>query len=320
MREVLNALLPWEFSPTALIGALAALIAYLRGWRRVGRRAGVLRPAAFLAGVLLPYAFLDTHLEFYALHLFWLQRIDHLVLHHLAPFLIALAAPLPLLEQGTPLWVRERLLRPILTGRALLALYRFLQQPVLASVMFVGLIYLWLIPSVMLDTMLSRTDYGIMNASMLIDGILFWWLMVGPEDPQREVRVSFGARMIILVAITIPQSLLGAFITFHRSILYPSFDICGRIGSIRPLVDQELGGLNTWVLPGMMSVAGLAVVTSRAMRESPRLNARPGAPAPRSRPAASPHAAGSPGWNPEIDDPAADGTALHRALPRMSPR
>ncbi len=279
MRDILNALLPWEFSPTTLLAALAVLGAYLRGWRRAGRRAGIFRPAAFLCGVLLPYAFLETRLEFYALHLFWLQRLEHLVLHHLAPFLIALAAPGPLLAQGTPHWIRERLLRPLAASRPLRALYRTVQQPVIASVLFVGLIYLWLIPSVQLDTMLSRTLYDIMNASMLIDGILFWWLMVGPEDAQREARLSYGVRMAILVAITIPQTAIGAFILFHHTVLYPSFSICGRAGSIGALPDQQLGGLNTWVPPGMMSALGLAVVAARAMRAGRSFSPRPAPPA-----------------------------------------
>ncbi len=262
-------LLPWEFSPTVLGLAAAVLFAYVRGLRRPGAAAGRARAAAFFAGVLLPYAFLDTRLEFYALHLFWLQRIEHLVLHHLAPFLIVLSAPGPVLARGTPGWLMTRVLRPLAANRWLRAAYRLVQQPVLASIMFVGLIYLWLIPSVMLVTMLNRTDYQLMNASMLIDGILFWWLMVGPEDPRREVRLSYGARMVILVAITVPQSLLGAFITFHHTVLYPSFAICGRIGSIPALVDQQLGGLNTWLPPGMMSAAGLAVVAARAMADVP---------------------------------------------------
>ena len=275
MRDILNALLPWEFSPTTLLAALAVLGAYLRGWRRAGSQAGIFRPAAFLCGVLLSYAFLETRLEFYALHLFWLQRVEHLVLHHLAPFLIALAAPGPLLAQGTPRWIRERLLRPLAASRPLRALYRVVQQPVIASVLFVGLIYLWLIPSVQLDTMLSRTLYDIMNASMLIDGILFWWLMVGPEDPQRAVHLSYGVRMAILVAITIPQTAIGAFILFHHTVLYPSFDICGRAGSIGAMLDQQLGGLNTWVPPGMMSALGLAVVAARAMRAGGPFSPRP---------------------------------------------
>lgn len=259
----LSALLPWEFSPTVLVVSVAVLAAYCRGWRKVGSAAGFARPAAFIAGVALPYAFLETHLEYLSLHLFWLQRIHHLVLHHLAPFLLAMSAPGPILEQGTPLWIKARLLRPLAANPASRSVYRILQQPFVASALFVGLIFFWLMPTVQLYSMLSRTVYGVMNASMLIDGILFWWLMVGPEDPRRIARMSYGARMAVLVAITIPQSLLGAYLTFHGSVLYPSFSICGRAVSISPLVDQQLAGLNTWIPPGMMSAAGLAVIASR---------------------------------------------------------
>ena len=98
--NLLRAIAPWEFSPTTFAATALALTVYLRGWSRLGARKGVLRPIAFVCGVLLPYAFIDTRLEYYALHLFWLQRIEHLVLHHLAPFLIALSAPGAALEQG----------------------------------------------------------------------------------------------------------------------------------------------------------------------------------------------------------------------------
>lgn len=259
----LSDLLPWEFSPTVLIVTLAVLIIYGRGWRRVGSAAGLARPAAFIAGVALPYVLLETHVEYYSLHLFWLQRIHHLVLHHLAPFLLALSAPGRILEQGTPQWIRARLWRPLTSSPACRSVYRLLQQPLVASTLFVGLIFFWLTPSMQLDSMLSRRVYGVMNASMLIDGILFWWLMVGPEDSARLASMSYGARMAVLVAITIPQSLLGAYLTFHGSVLYPSFSVCGRAGSLSPLLDQQLAGLNTWIPAGMMSAAGLAVVASR---------------------------------------------------------
>ncbi len=263
----LGALLPWEFSPTMLVAAIAVLAAYGWGWRQVGRAAGIFRPAAFIAGVALPYVFVDTHLEYLSLHLFWLSRIHHVVLHHLAPFLLALSAPGPILEQGTPQWLKARVLQPLASNPASRAAYRLLQQPVLASILFVGLIFFWLVPAIELDSALSRTVYGLMNWSMLLDGILFWWLMVGPEDPWRMARISFGARMALLVAITIPQSLLGAYLTFHASVLYPSFSICGRAGSISPLLDQQLAGLNTWIPPGMMSAAGLAIIASRWLAE-----------------------------------------------------
>jgi putative membrane protein len=279
----LSALLPWEFSPTVLVLTVAALTAYGRGWRRVGRAAGIARPVAFLAGVALPYVFLETHLEYLALHLFWLSRIHHLVLHHLTPFLLALSAPGPILARGTPEWIKARVLRPVAGNRAVRAAYRLLQQPVVASILFVGLIFFWLVPAVEFDSALSRAIYGVMNASMLVDGILFWWLIVGPEDPRRMVTLSYGARMAVLVAITIPQSLLGAYLTFHAGVLYPSFGVCGPAYAISPLVDQQLAGLNTWIPAGMMSAVGLAVVASRWLADE----SAGGVTAPRDRPAAS---------------------------------
>ncbi len=296
-RDLLPALLPWEWSPLAFAAAAGALALYGRGWCRLGRRAGILRPMAFLSGVLLPYAFLDTRLEYVALHLFWLQRIEHLVLHHLAPFLIALSAPGAVLECGAPPWLLQRVWRPLVTHRAVRAAYRALQQPVVASVLFVGLIYFWLIPSVQLDTMLSRSDYQLMNASMLLDGVLFWWLMVGPEDPRREARLPLVTRMIILVLITVPQSVLGGFIAFHRTVLYPAFSLCGRLGSISALSDQQLGGLNIWIPAGMMSALGLIVVIGRAMAGTETPSARRPSPPRRAscgtaaaRPATAPRA------------------------------
>jgi putative membrane protein len=301
--NLLRAIAPWEWSPTTFAATALALAVYLRGWYRLGARAGVLRPIAFVCGVLLPYAFIDTRLEYFALHLFWLQRIEHLVLHHLAPFLIALSAPGAPLEQGSPRWLLRYVWRPLAANGPMRALYRALQQPVVASVLFVGLIYFWLMPSVQLDTMLSRTDYQLMNASMLIDGLLFWWLMVGPEDPRRAAHLAPVTRMIILVLITVPQTALGAYIAFHRSVLYPSFEICGRLAALSGLTDQQLGGLNIWVPAGMMSALGLAVVIARTMAGAAPLSvSRPsaasagtgGAP-PATGPAAPPRAAAAAG-------------------------
>ncbi len=295
--NLLRAIAPWEWSPTTFAATALGLAVYLRGCYRLGGRAGVLRPVAFVCGALLPYAFIDTRLEYFALHLFWLQRIEHLVLHHLAPLLIVLSAPGAALEQGAPRWLLRHLWRPLVANRVLRLLYRALQQPVVASVLFVGLIYLWLIPSVQLDTMLSRTDYQVMNASMFFDGLLFWWLMVGPEDPRRAAHLAPVTRMLILVLITVPQTALGAYIAFHRSVLYPSFEICGRLAAISGLADQQLGGLNIWVPAGMMSAVGLAVVIARSMAGAAPLNAPSAASAgtgavpPATGPAAPPRAA-----------------------------
>ncbi len=265
----LRFLLPWEFSPVALAACAlpaAAYLAGLRARRASGRPEGGLRTLAFLVGVGSIYAVMQTHVDFLAQHMFWIHRVQHLVLHHLGPFLIALSAPTETLVAGTPRALARRL-APVVSNRALRALYRTLQQPVIACTLFVGLIFFWLTPAVHFYAMLIKPIYLTMNWSMLIDGLLFWWLILGPE---RAGAPRLATRMAMLVAIAIPQAILGAYLTFRAAPLYDVYGLCGRAFAISPQLDQQLGGLNTWIPPGMMSALGLVVLASRWMRADER--------------------------------------------------
>ncbi len=263
---VLRLLLPWEFSPTVLAASALAVAVYLRGLhvRRASGADGVLRPIAFLSGVASMYAVMQTHLDYLAQHMFWIHRVQHLVLHHLGPFLIALSAPAATLGAGLPPSVASAL-APLFANRWVRGLYRNVQRPAVAAALFVGLVYFWLIPAVHFYAMLSLPVYEAMNWSMAIDGLLFWWLIFSPRGAGGGAA-SVATRMAMLVAVAIPQAILGAYITFRQAPLYDVYDLCGRAWSISPRLDQQLGGLNTWIPPGMMSALGLVVLAARWMR------------------------------------------------------
>jgi putative membrane protein len=233
---------------------------------------GVLRPIAFLIGLGLCYVVLHTRFDYYAQYLFFVHRPQHLVLHHVGPFFIALAAPWALLRLGLPEGLRARAAElwnnPITRGS-----YRLLQHPVVAPVLFVGLIYFWLIPSIHFDAMLSLTLYQVMNWSMFLDGLLFWWLILDPRDPERADTVRFLPRVLILFLIMIPQILLGAYITLANVDLYDIYAVCGRAWPIEPETDQQLGGLITWIPAAMMSALGMVVVLSNMFRNEARREA-----------------------------------------------
>lgn len=251
---------PWIFSPTVLVGTAGALVFYVRGLRR-GRPVGFARSLAFVVGIALVYVSMQTRFDYYAQYMFFMHRLQHLILHHLGPFLIALAAPGEVLWRGMPevlkRWVAEPLWRqPVIRG-----IYRFVQHPVVAPVLFVGLIFFWLTPSIHFRAMLDLRLYHLMNMSMLIDGLLFWWLILDPRSPARGGTLGFGKRMLLLVLIMPPQILLGAYIALDPAILYDVYSVCGRAWPIAPIVDQQLGGLITWIPGAMMSaLAGLVVL------------------------------------------------------------
>ncbi|HET6724663.1 MAG TPA: cytochrome c oxidase assembly protein [Gammaproteobacteria bacterium] len=261
-------LLPYEFSPIVLILCLAAVALYLRG---VAVRSGVgdapawPRSLAFLLGVALMYGVLQTHYDYMAQHMFFLHRLQHLMLHHLAPFLIIIAMPGATLAAGLP----ERLRGPLRTlGRwpPLRHGYRAIQQPAVAAVLFVGLIYLWLMPGIHFYAMLNVPLYNVMNWSMAVDGLLFWYVMLDPRTPA-EGGLRYGWRLLILGLVILPQNAIGGYIAMSDHEIYHVYAICGRLWPISPLADQRIGGLITWIPAAMMSAIGGIVVLRRWMHD-----------------------------------------------------
>ena len=174
-----NFFLPYEFSPVTLVLCLGSLAAYLRGLYRapLEQRPGFGRIISFITGVILIYVVMQTRFDYWSQHMFFIHRLQHLVLHHLGPFLIALSGPGTLLGIGTPALLR----RPLATvwRRPLVQrCYRFVQLPAISSLLFVGLIYLWLNPDIHFYAMLSSPLYALMNWSMAVDGLLFWWMIL----------------------------------------------------------------------------------------------------------------------------------------------
>ncbi|PWG61962.1 cytochrome c oxidase assembly protein [Sediminicurvatus halobius] len=270
MSDLLAWLRPWEPSLPILLACALAVGLYAAGLLR-GARPGVPAMLAYFLGVGLMYAVTQTHVDYYSQYLFAAHRGQHLVLHHLAPFLIALSAPAPVLAAGLPAALRRLphgRLAPLF--RLLALCYRIVQQPVIAAVLFVGLIFFWLTPSIHFDAMLSLDLYWIMNWTMAVDGLLFWWLILERGRPGITPRLSPGRRILILALIMPPQIGLGAFITFSDRNLFEIYDVCGRAFPIGPLVDQQIGGLITWIPAAMMSVMAALVVLAFRLAPSER--------------------------------------------------
>lgn len=261
-------LLPWEFSPLAAVLALGAAAAFVRGARRAppGQAVGIARWIGFFSGLALLYFVMQTHFDYLSQHMFFIHRIQHLVLHHAGPFLIAIAQPQAVIARGLPDRLHERVLTPLWRNPLVQFAYRLLQNWFVAPVLFVGLIFFWLTPEIHFYAMLSGMLYHVMNWSMLIDGLLFWFLMLDPRTKEQGALLSLGPRIGLLLVAAVPQIGLGAHIGLATHDLYTVYGICGRAWPISAIEDQQLGGLVTWIPAGMMHAVGALVVLSRWMR------------------------------------------------------
>lgn len=249
---VFDWLVPWEPSWVVVVSFAVIAAMYVRGNRM--RRAPWPRRVSFWVGMAVVYIGLHTKLDYYAEHEFFMHRLQHLGLHHLGPFLIALAYPGVTLRAAIPPRWRNRWLRPVLASRALRWPLRILLNPLVAGFLFVGLIYFWLWPPVHFVAMLDARLYRVMNWSMVLDGLIFWWLVLDPR-PHPPARLAPGLRIFLALAVIFPQILIGAYLTFTHRELYSIYDLCGRaFGSIPASTDQYMGGLILWIPSSMMSV------------------------------------------------------------------
>jgi putative membrane protein len=261
---------PWDFSFVEFLSAWLAIGWYVRGLAAIAPedQPSLARHIAFFVGVLLIYSVLETHFEYYAEHQFFYNRIQHVIMHHLGPLLIALAWPGETLWQGLPAPLRRivghpYVIRPI----------RVLQQPVLAAVLFSGSFFFWLVPSVHFRAMIDPNLYAAMNWTMVADGILFWCLVLDPR-PCPPARASFAVRAALAFAVMFPQIIGGAIITFSKRDLYTFYNLCGRIyPQLGAGFDQAVGGLIIWIPPAMMSaLAALLVLNNLRKVEEQAIN------------------------------------------------
>lgn len=268
----LNWLLPWEFSPSVLLCCAVAAALFWRGTRNErhgGRPVGWLRQVGFYLGIATLYVPLQTHYDYLAQHMFWIHRLQHLLLHHVGPVLIALAVPWGVMAAGLPPAWRTPL-RRLWHSAPVRHAYGIVQQPVVAFVLFIGLIYFWLWPDVHFTAMLNATDYKIMNWSMALDGLLFWWLMLDPRTRADGAQMSVGARIPTVLLLMLPQILIGAYLSLTNEVIYSVYAVCGRLWPISPVTDQQIGGLLTWIPPSMMSVVTALVLLRRWMADDAR--------------------------------------------------
>ncbi len=250
---------PWDFSPPEYLATVLIVFWFVRGLTLTpaGERPPAWRRAIFVVGLTLIYAVLQTRFEYWSQHMFFLNRIQHVTMHHLGPFLIALGCAGGAIERGMPVWLQR-----VIASRPVHAMMRALQQPVVAAVLFVGLFYFWLVPAVHFRAMINAQLYAVMNWSMVLDGMLFWVLVLDPR-PKPPAWVSFGTRAALAIAVMFPQIVLGAAITFAQRDLYPYYDLCGRLyPDITALNDQHIGGIVIWIPPAMMSVIGVILAVN----------------------------------------------------------
>jgi putative membrane protein len=253
--------LPWEFSWPEYLVAVLSLGWFVRGLKLLPKaeHPPLWRTVCFVLGVASFWIVLQTRIDYYAQHMFFVHRAAHFVLHHAGAFLIALGMSGPVLWAGMP-----DALKLVVMSRPVQGTVSFLQHPAMAPFLFVGLLYFWLIPQIHTRVMLDANLYELMNWTMAINGVMFWSLILDSRA-KPPARLTHLMRAALILVIELPQMVLGAILSLSEHDIYPVYTICGRVLDMTALNDQHYGGLIIW-LPGTLTSFAAMIVVLVTMR------------------------------------------------------
>lgn len=267
--------LPWSFEPGVVAPLAIAAVAYgigsARLWKRMPlhRGLGLRELASFAAGWLALAIALVSPLHPWGAQLF----SAHMTQHEL---LMLVAAPLLVL--GRPgiamLWALPRdsvrQLSAVLSSGFCKSCSRFIDDPFCAWIVHAVALWVWHIPALFESTLRSEWAHAAQHASFLGSALISWRALFH----GRRRSLGYGAAVLFLFTTALHSGLLGALLTFARTVWYPAYATTAPRWGLAPLEDQQLGGLIMWIPAGLVYiVAGLALFAGW-LREAERREAR----------------------------------------------
>lgn len=268
---VARLLLDWRFD--LLFGTLAIVLAvlYLLGVRRLRARGDAWplgRTLAWLSGCAVLLVATSSGVGRYSPAVFSVHMGAHMALSMLAPILLALGGAVTLALRALPPAGRDGAPGPrewLLAG-VHSPLSRFLTNPIVASVIFVGGFYALYLGGIFDTYADSHAAHVLMNLHFLLSGYLFYWVVIGIDPKPRQVQpltklaMVFGSlpfHAFFGIALMSTTTVMGGW--FYRSLgLDWNEDLLG---------DQRTGGSLAWAsgeVPLVVVMLALLIQWSRS--------------------------------------------------------
>ena len=171
--------------------------------------------------------------------------------------LIVLAHPGPVLRAGLPRETRRGLWR---LGRHPAGQFaaRVLTRLDVSFVLLIAALYLWQVPALH-NAAVSRPPLALLaHLGMVLAGLNFFAVVLDRRDAPKGATQSL--RLLALVGVILSNILIGSLTTMKEMVLYPAYDISGRLWNFTPMVDESAGGYTIWVPSSFVIIAAIVLV------------------------------------------------------------
>lgn len=271
-------LLTWEWRPEVILVLATLGVIYAPGWgrlRRWGHRrlANGWRLAAYLGGLAALALALLSAIDALQPLLFSIHMVQHELLMMVAPPLLWLANPFPIVLWGVPTGLRRTVGRLLTREAPFRRGLRRLTAPWVAWALYVATIWLWHSPTAYDAALRYELIHDVEHLSFFWTAFLFWWHVIGAA-PRIHGRLGYGLRMGYVLAALAQNEILAVAIALASSPWYTYYTTVPRLWGLSALDDQRLGGAIMWIPGGMMYALTAVILLARLLGAEENKTAR----------------------------------------------
>lgn len=267
----------WHWRPDILIVLIFFCAVYVQGWLRLRRRTRIAvsygQIGLYLGGLGVLFLALLSPIDALATSRFSMHMVQHLLLVMIAPLLLLLANPLAVFLWGLPPGARQRLGRLLNVRSPLRTWFWALTCMPVTWSFYVINFWGWHHPYLYQMALREGWLHDAEHILFFLSAFLFWWPVVNPA-PRLHGSISYGLRIVYLIAATLQNTLLGMVISLPEKVLYPFYEAIPRLMDLSPINDQALGGGIMWVSGHMYLIPILVLVARMLIREEESVRTR----------------------------------------------
>jgi cytochrome c oxidase assembly factor CtaG len=263
-------LLSWAWRPEIMATlALAATVHVLGRWRlkhRGGQQVvATWRSVSYLGGLAVLWVALMSPIDVLSGQYFFMHMIQHLLLVMLAPPLLLIGNPMPIMMWGFPAALRKEVGQWLSRGAVFRRVVTAMTTPGLVWFAFVAALVGWHDPGAYEATLRNDLVHDLEHLTFFGTAVLFWWHVIGAA-PRFHKPLSAGLSIGYTLSVLPPNMITGVVISFTGDPLYPYYATVARPWQITVQQDQMLGGTIMWIPGSMMYLVAALILLARFVR------------------------------------------------------
>jgi cytochrome c oxidase assembly factor CtaG len=242
------------FAPLELVPLIVAAALYAKRSSTLaakGRPVPLWRQLCFAGGLLTIVVALVSPIAHIAEELVIAHMVEHLLLGDIATLLLVLGLTGPLLQPVLAIKFFDRL--------------RILAHPLVAFPLWMANFYIWHIPALYDAAYGGAPIHALEHMSFIFFGCLVWMPAFGPLP--KPTWFTAGWKVGYVIAMRFAGAILGNFLMWSGTVLYPVYAAGERYWGISPVADQSTAGVIMMVEGTFLGLGLLAWVFFEVSRE-----------------------------------------------------